>query len=135
VLPSGRVAVVGGYGTNNAARKGGEVFDPVKREWEPLGAEMAYQHFNISTMAVAGGLIAVGGTAKPELYQEECGRWFSLPRRTLRARAKLSNVGLVSMPATALSVVSTAEYPEPSQKTALGFAQKRQTAGATAPSR
>jgi hypothetical protein len=41
VLPSGRVAVVGGTGTDGVMRKDGEVFDPVKREWEPLGAEMA----------------------------------------------------------------------------------------------
>eukprot|EP01046_Picozoa_sp_COSAG06_P032801 COSAG06_NODE_3303_length_5532_cov_4.124425_2_plen_538_part_00 len=102
MLPSGRVAVVGGVGTDGYIRKDGEVFDLVKHEWEPLGAHdidmEQHKHRNIiSATAVAGGLIAVGGRAKPELYQEECGRWFSLPRRTRQPRA---NVELVSVPAT-----------------------------------
>jgi hypothetical protein len=67
VLPSGRVAVVGGDGTDGKARKDGEVYDPVKREWEPLWAEMAHQHADTNLVAVAGGLVAVGGLT-PELY-------------------------------------------------------------------
>eukprot|EP01046_Picozoa_sp_COSAG06_P056190 COSAG06_NODE_10553_length_1660_cov_1.100577_2_plen_176_part_00 len=43
VLPSGRVAVVGGTGpcAHDRLRTDGEVYDPVKRKWEPLGAELA----------------------------------------------------------------------------------------------
>jgi len=59
VLPSGRVAVVSGAGTDSASRKDGEVYDPVKREWEPLGAEMPPGHGNVSAVAVAGGLVVV----------------------------------------------------------------------------
>jgi hypothetical protein len=58
VLPSGRVAVVGGFGSPHCHHKDGEVYDPVKREWEPLGAEMAHAHGIIG--AVAGGLVAIG---------------------------------------------------------------------------
>ena len=36
VLPSGRVAVVGGYGVDGQDRKDCEAFDPVKRTWEAL---------------------------------------------------------------------------------------------------
>ena len=36
VLPSGRVAVVGGIGADGVSRKDCEAFDPVKRTWEPL---------------------------------------------------------------------------------------------------
>jgi hypothetical protein len=98
VLPSGRVAVVGGSGTDGVTRKDGEVFDPVKREWEPLGAEMAHKHGNISTAAVAGGLLAVG-VNPPELYSEETGRWVTLPHAMAEKRCA---TGLVSVPAAAL---------------------------------
>jgi N-acetylneuraminic acid mutarotase len=98
VLPSGRVAVVGGNGTDGESRKDGEVFDPVKREWKPLGAEMAHKHGNISAVPVAGGLIVMGLT-DAELYDEESGRWVMLPHAMAEPR---SGPGLVSMPAAAL---------------------------------
>eukprot|EP01046_Picozoa_sp_COSAG06_P077526 COSAG06_NODE_25287_length_640_cov_1.585952_1_plen_199_part_10 len=98
ILSSGQVAVVGGAGTDGANRKDGEVFDPVKREWEPLGAEMAYAHGNINIVAVAGGLLAVGANP-PELYEEESGRWLRLPHATAEQR---HGTGLVPVPAAAL---------------------------------
>jgi hypothetical protein len=98
VLPSGRVAVVGGVGTDGVSRKDGEVFDPVKCEWEPLGAEMAHEHGNISTVAVAGGLLAVG-FHPPELYDEESGRWVTLPHGIADKRTA---TGLMSLPTAAL---------------------------------
>jgi len=79
-------------------RKDGEVFDPVKREWEPLGAEMAHKHGNISTVAVAGGLLAVGFVS-PELYDEESERWVALPHGMGEPRKA---AGLISVPAAAL---------------------------------
>ena len=103
VLPSGRVAVVGGVDTDGDDRKDGEVFDPVKREWEPLGAEMAHHHPNISTVAVAGGLLAVSVAEdhdRNELYDEESGRWFALPHAMVQPREA---TGLASVPAAALS--------------------------------
>merc|ERR1711969_499099 len=36
VLPSGRVAAVGGVGTDGRNRNDAEVFDPVARTWQPL---------------------------------------------------------------------------------------------------
>ena len=104
VLPSGRVAVVGGRGTDNVSRKDGEVFDPVKREWKPLGAEMTHKHGNISAVAVAGGLIVVGGE-NTELYDEESGRWITLPHRIADKRL---GAGLVSVPAAALLAAAAA---------------------------
>ena len=100
VLPSGRVGVVSGAGIDGAIRKDGEVFDPVKREWEPLGAEMAHAHGNVSAVSVAGGLLAVGGTTRAELYDEESRRWFRLPHAMVEQR---SGVGLASVPAAALA--------------------------------
>jgi hypothetical protein len=103
-LPSGRVAVVGGAGTNDGViRKDGEVFDPVTREWEPLGAEMAHVHGHISTVAVAGGLLAVGGGHKSELYDAESGRWVTLPHAMVQRRGC---AGLISMPAAALTAAA-----------------------------
>eukprot|EP01046_Picozoa_sp_COSAG06_P015396 COSAG06_NODE_985_length_11197_cov_12.342314_2_plen_506_part_00 len=107
MLPSGRVAVVGGAGTDSKARKDGEVFDPVKREWEPLGAEMAHKHGNIGAVAVAGGLLAVG-VNPPELYDEESGRWVTLPHAMVEPGRKS---GLISVPAAALVAVAAAGVP------------------------
>jgi hypothetical protein len=105
VLPSGRVAVVGGVGTDDAMRKDGEVFDPVKREWEPLGAEMAHKHSNVSTVAVAGGLLAVR-FHHLELHDEESGRWVTLPH----AMTECQGAGLVSVPAAALVAAAAAMH-------------------------
>jgi N-acetylneuraminic acid mutarotase len=113
VLPSGRVAVVGGSGTDGKTRKDGEVFDPVKREWEPLGAEMAHRHSNISAVAVAGGLVVVSSLhgCRCDLYDEESGRWVTLPHamaEKLRGAGlvSLQGVGLVSVPAAALTAAA-----------------------------
>jgi hypothetical protein len=99
------VAVVGGFGTDGAVRKDGEVFDPVKREWEPLGAEMAHVHGNPRTVAVAGGmlLVSVDEDDDPnELYDEGSGQWFKLPHAMLQPREA---TGLVSVPASALATL------------------------------
>ena len=79
------------------------MFDPVKREWEPLGAEMAYDHRNTSVTAVAGGLLAVGGASEipPELYDEQTRRWLKLPHAMVEPR---DGAGLVSVPVAALTV-------------------------------
>jgi hypothetical protein len=109
VLPSGRMAVVGGMDANGYDREDGEVFDPVKREWEPLGAEMANCRDNISVVAVAGGLIVARQAAEDEelhsseeLYDEESGRWFELPQHPM-AEPRTSTA-LVSVPVAALAV-------------------------------
>eukprot|EP01046_Picozoa_sp_COSAG06_P035564 COSAG06_NODE_3836_length_4852_cov_13.191458_2_plen_462_part_00 len=95
VLPSGRVAVLGGVGSDGAARKDGEVFDPEKREWELLGAEMARPHANISAVAVCSGLVVAGGNKLPELFEEESGRWVALPHAMAEPR---QGTGLISLP-------------------------------------
>ena len=59
---------------------------------------MAHKHGNISAVAVAGGLLAVGATP-PELYDEESERWVTLPH-AMAGRRKAT--GLVSVPAAAL---------------------------------
>ena len=104
VLPSGRVAELGGAGADDVSRKDdGEVFDPVKREWEPLPAEMAHFHSNKSAVAVSGGLLVVSvdkDNALNELHNEGSGRWFQLPHAMSVPRA---STGLVSVPAAALT--------------------------------
>jgi hypothetical protein len=87
-------------------RKDGEVFDPVKREWAqwaPLGAAMAHYHATISTVAMAGGLIAVGGHKAPEVYDEDSGRWLTLPHAMVQP---CKGAGLVSVPAAALTAAT-----------------------------
>jgi hypothetical protein len=107
VLPSGRVAVVGGFSTDGVTRKDGQVFDPVKREWEPLGAEMAQKHDNTSAVAVAGGLLVMGLAGRPELYDEDSGRWLTLPHAMVQPRKA---TGLISLPAAALVAAAAAAH-------------------------
>ena len=106
VLPSGRVAVVGGF-DGNTARRDGEAFDPVARTWQPL-PPMAHARAWHGLVSVAGGLLAVGG-AHPdnegnlppaELFDEASGRWFELPHPMAQPRQHCC--GAVSLPAAAL---------------------------------
>ena len=55
--------------------------------------------------AVAGGLV-VGGC--PELYDEESGRWVTLPHAMVEPGRKS---GLISVPAAALVAVAAADVP------------------------
>jgi hypothetical protein len=76
----------------------------VKRAWEPLGAEMAHKHGTTSTVAVAGGLLTTGGMS-PELYDEESGRWVTLPHAMAKQR---DAAGLISVPVAALVAAAAA---------------------------
>jgi hypothetical protein len=103
--------VLGGAGTDDETRKDGEVFDHVKREWEPLGEEMEYERDNISAVTVPGGLVVAGVQPCPllhpnEMYDEESGRWFTLPHAMVEQR---NSTGLASVPAAALA--ATAAVP------------------------
>jgi hypothetical protein len=87
MLPSGRFAVVGGMtGDGLQTVKHCEAFDPIRRVWEPLPG-MAVERASRCVVAVAGGLVVVGGRRKYyehlgcELFDEAGGRWFALPHR------------------------------------------------------
>ena len=77
VLPSGRVAVVGGVGSDGQNRKDGEAFDPAKMTWEPL-PEMNEGRADPAAVAVAGGMVVAGKEAVG-LFDEESRRWVTLP--------------------------------------------------------
>jgi hypothetical protein len=96
MLPSGRFAVLGGYGGDNIGRSA-EAFDPVSRAWEPL-PPMPHHVVDGAAVAVAGGLLAVGGQAHAGamLFEEETGRWFMLPGQMPTRR---QNHGLTTIPA------------------------------------
>ena len=97
MLPSGRVAVVGGFGADGATRKDGQAFDPAKRTWESL-PEMAGARGNPAAEPVAGGMI-VSGALTAELFDEESGRWLALPHPMAQRRGATQ---LVCLPASAL---------------------------------
>jgi hypothetical protein len=103
VLPSGRVAVVGGFGVDGEGRKDGEAFDPVKRTWEPL-PETAIVRGNVPAEPVAGGMIMVGDETA-ELFDEESGRWLTLPHPMA---APCLTTQLISLPASALQEAAAA---------------------------
>ena len=102
VLPSGRVAVVGGYDEGRRGKRGAsEAFDRVEQTWHPL-PPMAHARAGHGLVAVAGGMLAVGGTLKDgapnELFDEASGRWFKLPHPM--AHPRLTTCA-VSLPAAA----------------------------------
>ena len=100
VLPSGRVAVVGGKDGDNQPRSDGEAFDLEARTWQPL-PPMAHGRWRHGVVAVAGGLLAMGGTHAPdELFDEASGRWFELPHPMAQPRRRAR---VVSIPASALA--------------------------------
>ena len=125
LLPSGRVAVVGGEGTDYESRSDGEAFDPVVRTWQPLppmahgrsgggmDSEEGTPKGKFQLVAVAGGLLAVGGAGPDnegnlppaELFDEASGRWFQLPHPMDQPRIDCT---AVSLPASALTAAGAA---------------------------
>jgi hypothetical protein len=114
MLPSGQFAVLGGHGLRKPfrglpwAREDAEAFDPVSRAWEPLPS-MPHDLVGGAAVAVAGGLLAVGGRnparygrdpgairADAMLFEEESGRWFTLPGQMPAGR---QGHGLTTIPA------------------------------------
>ena len=118
VLPSGRVAVVGGADADRILRSDGAAFDPEAQTWQPL-PPMAHARSGHGVVAVAGGLLAVGvaeavedtddedgeDEERPlppaELFDEASGRWFALPHPMAEPRS--TRTAVVSLPAAALA--------------------------------
>ena len=94
------MAVIGGWDGRHDHRNG-EAFDPVARTWQPL-PPMAHARNGHGVVAVAGGLLTVGGnkTVPNELFDEASGRWFELPHPMAEARRVCK---VVSLPAAALT--------------------------------
>ena len=98
VLPSGRFAVLGGMGdARGGTRRDAEAFDPVSWVWQPL-PPMPRDMAAGAVVAVSGGLLTVGGInhAGPMLFEEESGRWFTLPGQL---PAGWAGHGLTTVPA------------------------------------
>ena len=100
MLADGRFAVLGGIGDDGHRRRDGEVFDVVAGKWESLPDMLAARRGNHALVAVAGGMLAVGGSkdgvvAAAELFDEESGRWTALPHpMAFRARSMRPARGL-----------------------------------------
>eukprot|EP01045_Picozoa_sp_COSAG04_P013868 COSAG04_NODE_1007_length_8800_cov_5.348006_2_plen_189_part_00 len=126
VLPSGRVAVVGGNRGAHQPLNDGVAFDPEARTWQPL-PPMAHARGWHGVVAVAGGMLAVGGAEavaedtddedgedeeRPlppaELFDEASGRWFELPHPMVEPR---SYCRIVSLPAAAFAAPAAAAAP------------------------
>jgi hypothetical protein len=120
VLPGGRFAVVGGWGRSFDDDDGdpipinhddGEMFDCARRVWTPLPAAITHGGFrdNAAMVPVAGGMVVLGGrtvnsqpSAAVELFDEESGRWLTLPHMMGEPRQA---VAAVSLPVSALEKV------------------------------
>ena len=97
------MAQVGGCGDDGEPRRDGEAFDPATGRWSLLPDQMAVDRAQHSLVAVAGGMIAIGGVgeaAPAELFDEESGRWIGLPCPLATPRDAGARV--VAVPASAL---------------------------------
>lgn len=97
VLPSGRVAVVGGCHGHNYPRSV-EVLDlraaGAARAWQLLPL-MADKRVFPGVVSVAGGMLVVGWPSVA-LYDEEKERWFQLPHQMVEPRAHTAVVSLAT---------------------------------------
>ena len=64
------------------------------------GVDGTHKHGDCAAVAVAGGMVVIGGRHPDELFDEASGRWFELPHAMAEPRASTQ---LVSVPATALA--------------------------------
>ena len=88
------------------------MFDPEAQTWQPL-PPMAHARSRHGVVAVAGGLLAVGGAPPDnegnlppaELFDEASGRWFQLPHPMDQPRIDCT---AVSLPASALTAAGAA---------------------------
>ena len=97
LLPSGRAAVLGGYGADRQSRKDGEVFNLRRDNGSRCPAEMAHDHGHIPAVApVSGGMLVAGGSSGSitELYEEVSGRWCQLPHVQMVERCRITRHGL-----------------------------------------
>ena len=107
LLILGFASFVGGWADGNQGA-GGEMFDPVPRTWQPLPS-MTHSRRWHGLVAVAGGLLAVGGADEDgtpdELLDEASGRGFELPHPMAQPRGPVT---VVSLPAAALAAPAAA---------------------------
>ena len=117
------MAVIGGTATDFTYRNDGEAFDPQARTWQPL-PPMEHARGWHGLLAVAGGLLAVGGAAPDylgnlppaELFDEASGRWFELPHPMAQPRTTCSAIPLpaaVLAPAPAAAALPAAAFAAP----------------------
>eukprot|EP01043_Picozoa_sp_COSAG02_P009010 COSAG02_NODE_299_length_25349_cov_53.762020_12_plen_381_part_00 len=99
-LPSGRIAVIGAKAADD--RKNGEVLDLsncARGTWHPLPKSKHVRGMTGVT-AVPGGMVAVGSFDKSgapnEMFDEEMGRWFTLPHAMIDIRASTRAVPVAS---------------------------------------
>ena len=121
VLEDGRFAVLGGTDGDHIVRRDGEVFDPVAGTWQVL-PDMTIGRATYSVVAVAGGMVAIGGhvdksgggpgggveadgggaeAAAAELFDTQSGRWIALQHTMAVPRDAIARV--VSVPADAFA--------------------------------
>ena len=109
VLPSGRVAVVGGADIDFVIRRDGELFDPEEGTWQPMALPPSDPgRHSYGMVAVSGGLLLLGGPwaaiaeAPNRLFDEASGRWFALPHPMAEPRYDTT---AVLLPAAAFAAV------------------------------
>jgi WD40 repeat protein len=88
LLPSGKVLIVGGYGSSGGLRSSAELYDPANGTWTTTGALATAREYHTATLLPNGIVLVVGGengpltptwssnsVASAELYDPATGKW------------------------------------------------------------
>jgi large repetitive protein len=87
LLPSGKVLIVGGYGSSGGLLSSAELYDPASGTWTTTGALASAREYHTATLLPDGMVLVVGGEtnnqiilgnnslASAELYDPATGRW------------------------------------------------------------
>src|ERR1035441_449204 len=86
LLPSGKVLIVGGYGSGGSLLSSAELYDPASGTWTTTGALASAREYHTATLLPNGMVLVIGGEtnqvtlgnpslASAELYDPATGRW------------------------------------------------------------
>src|ERR1017187_5594575 len=132
LLPSGKVLIVGGYGSSGGLLSSAELYDPASGTWTTTGALASAREYHTATLLPNGMVLVVGGEtnqvilgnpslASVELYDPATGRWTATGAlkygRYQHTATLLQNGKVLVAGGTGYSPTTAAELYDPASRT------------------
>src|ERR1035438_8874987 len=133
LLPSGKVLIVGGYGSSGGLLSSAELYDPASGTWTTTGALATAREYHTATLLPNGMVLVVGGEtnnqiilgnnslASAELYNPATGHWTATGPlkygRYQHTATLLQNGKVLVAGGTGYSPTATAELYDPAAGT------------------